>query len=76
MSDKTREFNWENEEKLMKDNYPEFADRYYDDSINPRSRTMDNIKFTNKYNVEQSDDFFTFDYEVGHRLHSLKSKCY
>ena len=79
-------FNWKQEEEQMKNTnrdpvtgrtgYGNWAEKYYNSDQSRKSFRMKNLQYQNKYGQNQFDDWFIFDYEVGHRLNSEEKRCY
>jgi len=68
-------FNWATEEALMNRDFTAFSKKY-SDGTKRKVFDANMIDFKNKYDQTQTDNWFEFQYEVGHRLHSNEPRCY
>jgi len=71
-----KEFDWATEEKLMQNDYTAFSKKYFENGTDKKKNPMKKVEFKNKFGQIQFDEWFTFEYEVGHRLESKESRCY
>jgi hypothetical protein len=71
------QFEWDEAQTLLDRDNVAFKAAYGDRMSQPTRFTMDEVSFKNKFDVMQTEKgWFTFEYEVGQRLHSNEPRCF